>query len=161
MARSAKFCLLSAWKWCHLWPPCMHFVATKCVRLCTCIIGIKFCEQQQPHAQAHVQLKHSHDASRPLHTMGVKLFLQEHSQLPLYSYIYCRKFMLRTLLHTIMNKKSCENAIDGYKWKKSTNWVFSFMWNLYLIENMFRHCWPLQFKAQSKTGHNHNKWQLL
>ena len=48
MARSAKFCLLSAWKWCHLWPPCMHFVATKCVRLCTCIIGIKFCEQQQP-----------------------------------------------------------------------------------------------------------------
>ena len=24
------------------------------------------------------------------------------------------------------------NMLDGYKWKKSTNWVFSFMWNLYL-----------------------------
>ena len=81
MARSAKFCLLSAWKWCHLWPPCMHFVATKCVRLCTCIIGIKFCEQQQPMLRLMFNLN---TAMMPagLCTMGVTLFLKKHSQFP-------------------------------------------------------------------------------
>ena len=78
---SAKFCLLSAWKWCHLWPPCMHFVATKCVRLCTCIIGIKFCEQQQPMLKLMFNLN---TAMMPagLCTMGVTLFLKKHSQFP-------------------------------------------------------------------------------
>ena len=113
MARSAKFCLLSAWKWCHLWPPCMHFVATKCVRLCTCIIGIKFCEQQQPMLRLMFNLN---TAMMPagLCTMGVTLFLKEHSQFPPPTFsrdIYCHEFMLHTLLHTIIYGWKCNSRI--------------------------------------------------
>ena len=81
MARSAKFCLLSAWKWCHLLPLYALYVPTKCVRLCTCIIGIKFCEQQQPMLRLMFNLN---TAMMPagLCTMGVTLFLKKHSQFP-------------------------------------------------------------------------------
>ena len=40
---------------------------------------------------------------------------------------------------------------------KEVNQLSLFFYVKPLFENIFRHCWPRQFKAQSKTGHNHNK----
>ena len=57
-------------------------------------------------------------------TMGVTLFLKEHSQFPppltFLLVIYCPEFMLHTLLLTIMNEKSCENAGAGNPPRKIT-----------------------------------------